>query len=348
MKITTVGLDLAKALFQVHGVDEHGKAVVRKQLKRKDVLIYFAQLPPCRIGMEACGSAYHWARKLMELGHEVRLMAPQFVKPYVKTNKSDRNDAEAICEAVSRPNMRFVPVKSPEMQAVLALHRARQAMVKARTAQANQIRGLVAEFGIVIPKGIGHIGRRVPEVLEDADNGLPGMMRELLKVLNEQLGQFDHQVGELEKKIKLWHLANDQSRKLEQIPGIGPLTASAMSASVADVSSFKNARQVPAWLGMVPRHEGTGGKATLGRISKRGDAYLRTLLIHGARSVIAQAERHPERADPWLRNLLARRNKNIAAVALAAKNARVAWALLAHDRDYQADYVSKRPQASVQ
>lgn len=348
MKITTVGLDLAKAVFQVHGVDEHGKAVVRKQLKRKDVLSYFAQLPPCLIGMEACGGAHHWARKLKELGHEVRLMAPQFVKPYVKTNKSDRNDAEAICEAVSRPNMRFVPVKSPEMQAVLALHRARQAMVKVRTAQANQIRGLVAEFGIVIPKGIGHIGKRVAQILEDADNGLPGMMRELLKALNEQLGQFDRQVGELEKKIKLWHLANDRSRKLEQIPGIGPLTASAMSASVADASSFKSARHVPAWLGMVPRHEGTGGKATLGRISKRGDAYLRTLLIHGARSVILQAERHPERADPWLRNLLARRNKNVAAVALAARNARVGWALLTHDRNYQADYVSKRPEAPVQ
>lgn len=348
MKITTVGLDLAKAVFQVHGVDEHGKAVVRKQLKRKDVLSYFAQLPPCLIGMEACGGAHHWARKLKELGHEVRLMAPQFVRPYVKTNKSDRNDAEAICEAVSRPNMRFVPVKSPEMQAVLALHRARQAMVKVRTAQANQIRGLVAEFGIVIPKGIGHIGKRVAQILEDADNGLPGMMRELLKALNEQLGQFDRQVGELEKKIKLWHLANDRSRKLEQIPGIGPLTASAMSASVADASSFKSARHVPAWLGMVPRHEGTGGKATLGRISKRGDAYLRTLLIHGARSVILQAERHPERADPWLRNLLARRNKNVAAVALAARNARVGWALLTHDRNYQADYVSKRPEAPVQ
>jgi transposase len=345
MKITTVGIDLAKALFQVHGVDERGKAVLRKQLKRKDVLSFFANLEPCLIGMEACGSAHYWARKLSELGHTVRLMAPRFVKPYVKTNKSDRNDAEAICEAVARPNMRFVPVKTAEMQAVLALHRARQGFVKARTAQANQIRGLLAEFGIVIPKGIGHIAKRLPEILEEGENGLPGMMRQLIERLGEQLKALDQQVGEMERQIKLWHRENEQSRKLEEIAGIGPITASAYVASVGEAKSFKNARQVPAWLGMVPRHEGTGGKATLGKISKRGDVYLRTMLIHGARSVIAKLERKPDQASPWLRRLLARRNKNIAAVALAAKNARIAWALLAHERRFEPDYVAIRPAA---
>jgi transposase len=342
MKITTIGIDLAKNVFQVHGVDERGKAVLRKQVKRKDVMKFFANLEPGLIGMEACGGAHYWARKLTELSHTVRLIAPQFVKPYVKTNKNDRNDAEAICEAVGRPNMRFVPVKTGEQQVVLSVHRARQGFVKARTAQANQIRGLLAEFGIVIPQGIGHIAKRVPEILEDGENGLPGMMRGLLERLGENLKDLDRQVGELERQITLWHRDNEPSRTLEAIAGIGPITASAFVASVGDAKSFKNARQVPAWLGMVPRHEGTGGKVKLGRISKRGDGYLRTLLIHGARSVIRQFERKPDRADEWLKKLLARRNKNVAAVALAAKNARIAWALLAHDRTYQSDYVTKR------
>ena len=343
MKVTTIGIDLAKNVFQVHGVDERGKPVLRKQLKRKDVVAYFANVEPCLIGMEACASAHYWARKLTGLGHIVRLIAPQFVKPYVKTNKGDRNDAEAICEAVARPNMRFVPVKTAEQQAVLSLHRARQGFVKARTAQANQIRGLLAEFGIVIPKGIGHIAKRLPEILEDGENDLPGMMRELLERLGENLKDMDKQVVELEHQIKLWHRENEQSRKLEAIAGIGPITASAFVATVGDAKSFKNARQVPAWLGMVPRHEGTGGKVTLGKISKRGDVYLRTMLIHGARSVVAQIHRKPDQADGWLKKLLARRNKNVAAVALAAKNARIAWALLAHERSYQCDYVAKRP-----
>lgn len=342
MKITTVGIDLAKSVFQVHGVDKHGKTVLRKSLKRKDVVSFFANIEPCLIGMEACGSAHHWARKLTALGHTVRLMAPQFVKPYVKTNKSDRNDAEAICEAVGRQNMRFVAVKTAEQQAVLALHRGRQGFVKARTAQGNQIRGLLAEFGIVIPKGIGHIAKRLPEILEDGENGLPGMMRELIARLGENLKAMDKHVGELEQQIKLWHRQNERSCKLEAIAGIGPITASAFVATVGDAKSFKNARQVPAWLGMVPRHQGTGGKVALGRISKRGDAYLRTMLIHGARSVITQIARKPEQADGWLKKLIARRNKNIAAVALAAKNARIAWALLANERDYQSNYVAIR------
>ena len=342
MKITTIGIDLAKNVFQVHGVDERGKAVLGKQLKRKDVVKFFANLEPCLIGMEACGSAHYWARKLSEFGHTVRLIAPQFVKPYVKTNKNDRNDAEAICEAVGRPNMCFVPLKTAEQQAVLSVHRARQGFVKARTAQANQIRGLLAEFGIVIPQGIMHIAKRLPEILEDGENGLPGMMRQLVRALGEQLKVVGNQVEEMERQIKLWHRDSEPSRTLEAIAGIGPITASAYVATVGDAKNFKNARQVPAWLGMVPRQVGTGGKVKLGRISKRGDVYLRTLLIHGARAVIRQVERRPDRADEWLKKLLARRNKNIAAVALAAKNARIAWALLAHERTYQSDYVAKR------
>jgi transposase len=263
----------------------------------------------------------------------------------VKTNKSDRNDAEAICEAVGRPNMRFVAVKTAPMQAVLALHRARQGFVRARTAQANQIRGLLAEFGIVIAKGIGHIAKRLPEILEDGENALPGMMRQLLERLGENLKDMDRQVGELERQIKLWHRENEASRKLEAIARIGPITASALVATLGDAKSFKNARQVPAWLGMVPRHEGTGGNVKLGGISKRGDVYLRTMLIHGARAVIAHMERKPDHADEWLKKLIARRNKNIAAVALAAKNARIAWALLAHERSYQHDYVATRKAA---
>ena len=345
MTLILIGVELAKNVFQVHGVDERGKPVLRKQLKRKDVVAFFANLPPCLIGMEACGSAHYWARKLSELGHTVHLMPPQFVKPYVKTNKSDRNDAEAICEAVARPNMHFVPIKTAEQQSVLALHRARAGFVKARTAQANQIRGLLAEFGIVIPKGIGHIAKRLPEILEDGENGLPGMMRQLFERLSDELKALDKQVGELERQIVLWHRGNEHSRRLEQIAGIGPLSASAYVASVGDARSFKNARQVPAWLGMVPRHAGTGGKVALGRMSKRGDVYLRTLLIHGARSVIRQFERKPNQPDGWLKRLLARRNKNVAAVALAAKNARIAWALLAHERSFERDYVATRPAA---
>jgi transposase len=345
MKVTTIGMDLAKTVFQAHGVDGHGKVALRKQLKRRDVMNFFANLSPCLIGMEACGSAHHWARKLAGLGPTVRLISPQFVKPYVKTNKNDRNDAEAICEAVGRPSMRFVAVKSAEQQALLALHRARAGLVKARTAQANQIRGLLAEFGIVIAKGIGHIAKRLPEILEEGENALPGMMRELLARLGEHLKRLDEQVKALELQIKLWHGESEQSRKLGAIAGIGALTASALVATLGDAKNFDNARQVPAWLGMVPRHEGTGGKVKLGRISKRGDAYVRTLLIHGARAVIAAAERKPDSADGWLKKLIARRNKNIAAVALAAKNARIAWALLAHDRQYQRDYVPKRASA---
>jgi transposase len=338
MKLTTIGIDLAKNVFQVHGVDEKGKAVLKKQLKRAQMLPFFANLTACRIGMEACGSAHYWARKLQGLGHTVRLIAPQYVKPFVKRNKNDAADAEAICEAMLRPNMPTVPIKTVEQQAILSVHRARQGFVKARTAQANQIRGLLAEYGIVIAKGIGHIAKRVPQILEDGENDLPGSLRALIQRLADHLKELDRQVGELEVQIELWHRDNPASKKLAKIPGIGPITASATVASVGDARNFNNGRQLAAWLGIVPRQHSSGGKATLLGISKRGDSYLRTLLIHGARAVIRIAERKPD-ADPWLKGLLARRHKNVAAVALANKNVRTIWALLAHDREYDADYV---------
>lgn len=337
MKLTTIGIDLAKNVFQVHGADDKGTAVLKKQLKRAQVLPFFANLTPCKIGMEACGSAHYWARKLQALGHAVQLIAPQYVKPFVKRNKSDAADAEAICEAVTRPNMPAVPIKNAEQQAILSVHRARQGFVKARTAQANQIRGLLAEYGIAIPQGISHIAKRVPEIIEDGENDLPGSFRLLIQRLIDHLKELDRQVGELETVIQLWHRENADSQKLAKIPGIGPITASAMAASVGDARSFKNGRQVAAWLGIVPKQHSTGGKSTLLGISKRGDTYLRTLLIHGARAVIRTAERKPD-ADSWLKKLLARRNKNVAAVALANKNARTIWALLAHDREYEPDY----------
>lgn len=337
MKITTIGIDLAKNVFQIHGIDVHGKPILRRQLRRNEIAKFFANLDPCLIGMEACGSSHHWARKLSEFGHTVKLMSPQFVKPYVKTNKHDMADAEAICEAVDRPNMRFVPIKNVEQQTILSVHRARQGFVKARTAQSNQIRGLLSEFGIVIPQGIHSIIKRIPEILEDGQNGLPAMMRKLLERLTENLKEMDRQVNELEKQIQLWHRANEASNKLAGIPGIGPLTASAIVATIGKATEFKNGRQLAAWMGLVPRQHSSGGKQNLLGISKRGDSYLRTLLIHGARTVIRYAVNKIE-SESWLNKLIIRCNKNVAAVALANKNARIVWALLTNDREFHPDY----------
>jgi transposase len=292
--------------------------------------------------MEACGSAHHWARTLKGFGHDVRLMSPQFVKPYVKSNKNDVADAEAICEAVARPNMRFVPVKSVEQQAVLSLHRVRQGFVKARTAQANQIRSLLGEFGLVMPAGISHIAKRVPSLLEDGSNLLPGSFRQLITRLTEHLKDLDTLVDEFEAQIKAWHRGSELSMKLEKIPGIGPLGASALVASIADANSFANGRQLSAWLGLVPRQHSSGGKPALLGISKRGDVYLRTLLIHGARSAIVAAQRKAVNTNVWLAGLLGRRHPNVAAVALANKNVRTVWALLAHGREFQPNYAAKQ------
>ena len=338
MKITTIGIDLAKNVFQIHALDERGKAVIKKKISRNQMILFFANMEPCLIGMEACGGAHYWARQLQKLGHTLKMMAPQFVKPYVKTNKNDAADAEAICEAVKRPNMRFVPIKNGEQQALLSIHRARQGFVKARTAQANQIRGLLSEYGIVMPQGIGNITKRLPEILEDVEKDLPGTFLQLLQRLGEHLKELDRHVGELEVQIQVWHKENVASRKLAQIPGIGPLTASALVASIGDAKNFDNGRQLAAWLGLVPRQHSSGGKSNLLGISKRGDAYLRTLLIHGARAVIRVAENKPDYEGSWLMLLLQRKSKNVVAVALANKNARTIWALLVHNRNYEGSY----------
>jgi transposase len=274
------------------------------------------------------------------------LVAPQFVKPYVRTNKHDAADAEGICEAVGRPNMRFVAVKNAEQQGLLGLHRARQGFVAARTAQAHQIRGLLAEFGIVFAKGIGGVTKKMPEILEDAENGLPGMSRELFSRLLNHFRELDRQVKELEGQIQAWHRENTASLRLQAVPGIGPITASALVASIGDASTFKNGRQLAAWLGLVPRQSSTGGKVQWLGISKRGDTYLRTLLIHGARSALWHLKSQGTPTQRWLERLLTRRHRNIAAVALANKNARIVWALLAHRRDYQPGYVSARAAAA--
>jgi transposase len=337
MEITTIGIDLAKHVFQIHGVDSRGKAVLTKQLRRDQMAAFFVQLPPCLIGMEACGGAHFWGRKLQQMGHQVRLMAPQFVKPYVKSNKNDRADAEAICEAVGRPNMRFVAIKNTDQQAVLALHRVRQGFVRARTAQGNQIRGLLAEFGQIIPQGLAPLRQRVPEILEDASNELPGSFRLLVQRLLDHLKVLETQISELNAQILAWHRTNAESLKLEQVPGIGPITASALVASVGDAAQFSCGRELSAWIGLVPRQHSSGGKERLLGISKRGDVYLRTLLIHGARALVQLAQLHPERYK-WLAALIARSNANIAAVAVANKNARIAWAVLAHERPFMANF----------
>lgn len=336
MKITTIGIDLAKEVFQVHGVDIHGRAVLCKQVRYREMMRFFANLGPCLVGMEACDSSHHWARKLGEFGHTVKLMSPQFVKPYVKTNRHDMADAEAVCEAVSRPNMCFVSIKSVEQQAILSIHRARQGFVKARTAQANQMRGLLSEFGIVISQGIRSISKCMLDILENTENGLPGTLRKVLERLNIHLSELDCQVKELELQIKLWHKQNEASQRLEATPGIGPITASAIVATVGNAAEFRNGRQL-AWLGLVPKQHSSGGKQILFGISKRGDTYLRTLLIHGARAVIRFAENKAE-PENWLRKLIARRNKNISAVALANKNARIIWALLAKDTPFHLNH----------
>jgi transposase len=289
--------------------------------------------------MEACGNAHYWARKLQGFGHTVRLMAPQFVKPYVKPNKNDAADAEAICEAVTRPTMRFVPIKQIEQQAVLAVHSVRQSLVKGRTAQANQIRGLLSEFGLIIPQGIAHISQRVPEMLDHAGDEVPRAFRELMLRMVDHLKNLDQQVSELERKMRTWHHSNALSCKLGKVPGIGPITATALAASIGEAKQFANGRQLAAWLGLVPRQHSTGGKARLLGISKRGDCYLRTLLIHGARAVILAAERKLA-TQGWLVRLLDRRHKNVAAVALANKTARIVLALLAHEREFRADYAT--------
>lgn len=335
MNISRIGLDLAKSVFQVHGVDEHEKVVIRRQLRRTQMLIFFAKLSPCLIGMEACASSHYWGRELMRLGHTVRLIAPQFVKPYVKSQKNDANDAEAICEAASRASMRFVAIKTIEQQDIQAAHRVRSELVKQRTAKVNQIRGLLGEYGIEVNQRVDSLRKRLPEILEEGDNALTDRFRRLLNGLREDLVALDGRIDEMDKEIVQIAGENSAAQRLQQIPGIGPVTATALVAAVGDASLFKRGRDLAAWLGLTPRQHSSGGKERLLGISKRGDSYLRTLLIHGARAVLRCAEKKDDPRSRWLNSLSSRRNKNIAAVALANKNARIVWALLSKEVDYQ-------------
>ena len=338
MDVTTVGLDIATNTFHVYGVDKKEHGMVSKALRRKQVLGFFAKLNPCLIGMEACASAHYWARTLQALGHEVKLIPPQFVKPYVKTNKTDAADAEAICEAVLRPNMRFVPIKQVDQQAVLSLHRARSGFVKSRTALVNQIRGLLGEYGVVLQPGIKRVRAGVPELLDDGD--LPPLFQRLLAQLYGHLCELDAQVDHIEAELKSWFNNSEDARRIEKIPGIGWLTATALVAAIGDARSFKNGRQLAAWLGLVPRQHSTGGKPKLLGISKRGDAYLRTLIIHGARAAIRYVDRDRSPTGQWVRDVGQRRPKNVVVVARANKHARIVWALLAHGRDYDPHHQS--------
>lgn len=333
--IKRIGIDLAKQVFQLHGVDAQEKTILRKQLRRPQMLNFFSKLAPCLIGMEACSSSHYWARELQKLGHTVKLMAPQFVKPYVKSNKNDANDAEAICEAVSRPNMRFVAIKTVEQQDMQAVHRIRTALIRQRTAKVNQIRGFLAEYGIVVEKRIDKLRKALPLLLEDAENSLSADFRTLLQGLQQDLIALDERVGAMDKNIQKIATNNATAKRLQQIPGIGPITATALAYAIGNGKQFKRGRDLAAWLGLTPRQHSSGGKECLLSISKRGDSYLRTLLIHGARAVLKVAGKKEDPCSRWLQNLCSRRNKNIAAVALANKNARIAWALLTKETDYQ-------------
>ena len=335
-ELKVLGIDLAKQSFQLHGIDEAGQTVLKKKLSRKQLSAFVAQLPPCLIGMEACGGAHHWTRVFKTFDHTVHMMAPQFVKPYVKSNKNDAVDAEAICEAVQRPSMRFVPEKSIEQQDLQSLHRIRSQVVARRTAQSNQIRGLLLEYGVVIPKGISHVRKQIPLILEAADNGLSDLFRELLNELYEEFVHLDERKEALEKKLHRLSAQNEDCQRLQTIPGVGLLIATALVAAIGDISVFKNGRELAAWIGLVPRQRSTGGKPTLLGISKRGDSYLRTLLIHGGRTVVRVAHKHQDRRNRWVSELDQRRGKNISAVAVANKNARIAWALLSKKTTYQA------------
>ena len=339
MNVTTIGIDLAKSVFSIHGVDRHGKVVLRKQLSRAKLLPFLAQLPPCLVGMEACSSAHHWARELEKLGHRVGIMAPRFVAPYRKSGKNDDNDAEAICEAVARPQMRFVAVKSAEQQAVLCLHRIRQGAVTERTAQINQLRGLLAEFGLVMPKGRYSAQREVPLILEDAENGLPMLARRLLNDVYQRVLRLHEEILSYDRELSALARQSQDAQRIMQLPGIGMQTATAVLASAPNPALFKSGRHFAAWLGLVPRQYSSGGKTRLGRITKRGDKYLRTLLIHGARAVLETVSEKDDRLSHWVRELVARRGIKKAAVALAAKNARILWALLMKQQDYQAQPV---------
>jgi transposase len=333
--ITTIGLDIAKSVFQVHGIDAEGNVVIRRQLKRRYVLVFFQKLPPCLVGIEACASSHHWSRELQALGHIVRLMPPAYVKPYVKRHKNDATDAEAICEAVTRPNMRFVATKTPEQQSCLTLHRTRHLFVRQQTSVINAIRAHLAEFGIVAPIGRNGVEQLLGVAADANDKRLPEVARACVAALGAHLRMLKAQILQFDRMIMAWHRSSEASRRLDDIPGVGPVLATALVASVADPKMFRSGRDFSAWIGLVPKQSSSGGKDRLGNISKRGDRYLRSLFTTGALAVIRYAKIHGTRHRPWLTALLARRPTKVAAIALANKIARMAWAIMAKGERYR-------------
>ena len=344
MEIKRVGVDLAKNVFQLHGVDRHEKPVWKKSLRRGQWLqeLHHRVAPGAEIGMEACAGAHHWGRQLRARGYRVKLMAPQFVKPYVKSNKSDRNDAEAICEAMSRPSMRFVELKSVEQQDIQAVHRVRAELIKQRTAKANQIRGLVGEYGLVAPVRIGQLRSALPEWLEDATNGLSDRFRRLLAGLAEDLRRLDARVDELDEELKAIVRETPAAQRLLALRGVGPTIATALVAALGTGESFTRGREFAVAMGLTPKHHGTGGKERILGISKRGDAYLRQLLVHGARAAVRTAKSKTDPLSRWINALLTHKHSNVVTVALANKTARMAWALIRHDVDYDPALAANR------
>jgi transposase len=330
-----LGIDLAKRVFHAVGMDDTGKIVLRQRLSRHDLMPFIAQLPPVLIGIEACGGAHYWARRFRAYGHEVKLMAPQFVKPYVKSQKNDSRDAEAIAEAVTRPTMRFVPAKDVDQQDIQALHRVRERLMGERTALVNEVHGLLHEYGIVIPKGVAQFRQAVVGKLEAEKDKLTPLGQEMFWKLIDEFTALEKQLAYYQEKLEVLATTHPECQRLMTIPGIGPLGATALVAAVSDASAFKNGRQFAAWLGLVPRQHSTGGKERLLGISKRGDGYLRKLLIHGARATMRWVGRKTDRRSQWIRQLIERRGKNRTAVAVANKNARVVWALLTSHHTYQ-------------
>jgi transposase len=335
MNVTTIGLDLAKQVFHLVGADRHGKVILRKRLKRASMLRYFANLPSCTIGLEACGGAHYWARELQRLGHQARLIHARFVAPYRRGEKNDYNDAAALCEAVVQPQMRFVPVKTVTQQDLQAVHRLRDGLVRQRTASVNRARGLLAERGIVLARGITAFRRAVPGLLEDADNGVSDLFRELLAEAYAEVVRLDAQVAVYDKRLATIAADDPACRRLQGIPGIGPIGATALVGAVGDAHTFRNGRQLAAWVGLVPRQHSTGGRPRLLGISKRGDKHLRTLLIHGARAVVRHAAGKEDRLSRWIRQLQAARGTNVATVAVANKLARMAWVILSRGEVYR-------------
>jgi len=333
--ITTIGLDIAKSVFQVHGIDAEGNVILRRQLKRRYVLTFFQKLPPCLVGIEACASSHHWSRELQALGHTVRLMPPAYVKPYVKRHKNDATDAEAICEAVTRPNMRFVATKTPEQQSCLTLHRTRHLFIRQQTSVINAIRAHLAEFGIVAPVGRRGVEQLLGVAADTNDKRLSEVARACVAALGAQLRMLKAQILQFDRMIRAWHRSNEESRRLDDIPGVGPALATALVASVADPKAFRSGRDFSAWIGLVPKQNSSGGKDKLGNISKRGDRYLRSLFTTGALAVIRYAKIHGTKHRPWLTALLTRRPTKVAAIALANKIARIAWAMMAKGERYK-------------